>query len=114
MFDLDHATVKTPTPRGTIHVEWQRTGKTADLQVLIFSSGEADDAEAARSSCGQLGNAGIRVSALGIDPDVEGEKLLADCAGATGGYYETVVGSIGEQYELQVFTHVDDALQLLA
>ena len=72
------------------------SGKTTDLQVLVFSSGEADDAEAARASCGELGNAGVRVSALGIDPDVEGENLLGDCAGETGGYYETVVGSIGE------------------
>jgi hypothetical protein len=72
------------------------TGKTTDLQVLIFSSGEAVDAEAARASCGELGKLDIRVSALGIDPDAEGEKLLGDCAAATGGYYETVVGSIGE------------------
>ncbi|RKZ14913.1 hypothetical protein DRQ53_10375 [bacterium] len=72
------------------------TGKTTDLQVLVFSSGEADDAEAARFSCGQLGKANVRVSTLGIDPDIEGEKLLGDCAAMTGGYYETVVGSMGE------------------
>ena len=36
MFDLDHAAVTTPTPRGPIRVEWQRVNKTRmDLRIRL-------------------------------------------------------------------------------
>jgi hypothetical protein len=71
-------------------------GSSTDPQILVFGSGEAADAEAVAAACDNLATSGVRVSALGIDPDEEGAALLSGCASATDAYYETVEGNLGE------------------
>lgn len=55
-------------------------GVANDRQVLISGSGEAVDAQAARDAAEQLQTAGALVSAIAVDPTVDGAKLLQDCA----------------------------------
>jgi hypothetical protein len=80
----------------------------SDRHVLIIGSGAADDPAAVENACADLGDAGVMVSAVGVDPDAAGGALLEGCAGETGGFYGAGATDLGERcaealaYMLQV------------
>lgn len=58
-----------------------------DRQVLIAGSGAADHPDSVEAICVDLGNDGIMVSAVGVNPGPAGAALLEGCALPTGGFY---------------------------
>ena len=67
-----------------------------DRHVFILGSGAADDPTAVEAACTNLGNAGVMVSAVGVDPDPAGATLLKGCATATGGFFGAGETDLGE------------------
>jgi hypothetical protein len=67
-----------------------------DRHVFIMGSGAADDPTAVETACTNLGNAGVMVSAVGVDPDPSGSALLKGCATVTGGFFGAGETDLGE------------------
>jgi hypothetical protein len=80
------------------------SASVSDRHVLVVGSGAADDPAAVGTACTNLGNAGVRISALAVGADAAGAALLQGCAATTGGFYGSEGVPCGQAlaYMLQV------------